>query len=402
MAEIPQSERLRNVQPSATLSVTGKASKLRRDGHDVLSLSAGEPDFDTPEFVKTAAIDAIHGGKTKYTIVDGIPELKAAIVRKFDRDNGLNYEPDQISVGPGGKAVIFNAMTATLNPGDEVIIPAPYWVSYPDIVRLNGAVPVFVETEPDAGFVLSAEKLQAAITARTRWLILNSPGNPSGACYDRKALREIADVLLDHPHVLVLTDDMYEHIIYGDFEFDTIAHVEPALFDRTLTVNGASKAYAMTGWRIGYAGGPPSLIRAMAKVMSQSTSNPCSISQWAVAAALDGDHGFLRERNAAFRKRRDLVVGALNTIPGLTCQTPGGAFYAFPSCGGVIGKSTPEGVRIESDLDFVTELLNAEKVAVVHGSAFGMAPFFRVSYATSDAVLEAACDRIGNFCASLK
>ncbi|MEL6258412.1 MAG: pyridoxal phosphate-dependent aminotransferase, partial [Pseudomonadota bacterium] len=349
-----------------------------------------------------AAIEAIAAGKTKYTPADGIPELKEAICAKFKRDNGLDYSPSQVNVSPGGKPVIFNALTATLNPGDEVLIPAPYWVSYPDMVLLCGGETRFVMGRSEDGYKFSAEALEAAITPRTKWLILNSPSNPTGAAYSRAELRAFADVLLRHPQVWILTDDMYEHIVYDRFEYATIAEVEPALYERTLTMNGMSKAYAMTGWRIGYAAGPEALIVAMRKVMSQSTSNPCSISQWASVAGLNGDHGFLVERNAVFKQRRDLVVSQLNAAEGLSCPTPEGAFYVYPSCAGVIGKTAPSGKRIDTDEDFATELLNTELVAVVHGAAFGLAPAFRISYATSTEALTEACARIQRFCAALR
>ncbi|MBB5518423.1 pyridoxal phosphate-dependent aminotransferase [Amphiplicatus metriothermophilus] len=396
------SDALARVKPSPTLAVTQKARELKAQGVDVISLGAGEPDFDTPDHVKEAAIEAIRRGETKYTAVDGIPELKQAIVRKFRRDNDLEFKTSQISVAPGGKAVIFNALLATLNLGDEVVIPAPYWVSYPDMALLCGAKPVIVETRAEDGFRLSPEALEAAITPRTRWLILNSPSNPTGAAYDARSLKALADALARHPQVMILSDDMYEHIVYDGFRFSTIAQVAPELYDRTLTVNGASKAYAMTGWRIGYAGGPEKLVKAMAKVMSQSTSNPCSISQWATLAALDGPHDFLAERNRAFRERRDMVVSMLNDAPGLSCATPEGAFYVYPSCAGAIGKTAPSGRRIKTDEDFAAALLEAEAVAVVFGAAFGLSPFFRISYAAAKDLLEEACRRIQRFCASLK
>ena len=397
-----QSSALARVKPSATIAVTARARELKREGRDVIGLGAGEPDFDTPENVKQAAIDAISRGETKYTDADGMPELKAAIVAKFARENGLKYETNQIHVAPGGKPVIFNALVATLNPGDEVIVPAPYWVSYPDMVLLAGGEPVTVIGEEADGFKLRPETLEAAITPKTRWLILNSPSNPTGAAYTRAELEALADVLRKHPHVWVLTDDMYEHLVYDGFEYTTIAQVAPDLYDRTLTVNGVSKAYAMTGWRIGYAGGPKPLIDLMRKVASQTTSNPASISQWAAVEALNGTQEFLAPRAEAFKKRRDLVVGLLNDAEGITCATPEGAFYVYPSCAGVIGKTSPSGVVIENDEVFTTELLNHAGVAVVQGSAFGLAPYFRISYATSDAVLEEACKRIQKFCASLK
>lgn len=402
MADIVLSKSLDRVKPSPTLAVTQKARELKAKGVDVIGLGAGEPDFDTPEHVKQAAIEAIRRGETKYTNVDGIPELKSAVAAKFKRDNQLDYKTSEISVGPGGKAVIFNALMATLNPGDEVVIPAPYWVSYPDIALIAGGTPVIVETRAEDGFRLRPEDLDRAITPKTRWLILNSPSNPTGSAYDRKALKAVAEVLLRHPHVMVLTDDIYEHIIYDGFEFFTIAQVEPRLFERTLTVNGASKAYAMTGWRIGYAGGPQKLIKAMEKVMSQSTSNPSSISQWATVAGLNGDHGFLKERNAAFKDRRDTVIAMLNQAKGIACSTPEGAFYVFPSCEGAIGRTAPSGRKISTDEDFAAELLESEGVAVVFGSAFGLAPYFRISYAAAMPLLEDACMRIQRFCAALR
>jgi len=401
MSIFKESAALARIAPSPTLLMTQRARDLKARGADIISLSAGEPDFDTPEHVKEAAIAAIGRGETKYTAVDGIPELKKAVAAKFLRDNNLIYSTSQISVAPGGKAVIYNAIMATMNAGDEAIIPAPYWVSYPDIVRLAGGAPVIVETSETDGFLLQPQALEKAITPRTKWLIFNSPSNPTGAAYDRASLKALAEVLLRHPHVLILTDDIYEHILYDGRKFSTIAEVEPALFDRTLTLNGASKSYAMTGWRIGYAGGPAPLIAAMAKIMSQSTTNPCSISQWAAVAALEGDHGFLAERNAAFKTRRDRVTAMLNEAPGLTCRRPEGAFYVYPSCAGVIGKRTPEGRLIASDEDFALALLDAEGVAVVFGAAFGLSPYFRISYAAAMSELEEACRRIRRFCGSL-
>jgi len=383
------------IQPSPTLAVTRRAAELTAAGRDIIGLGAGEPDFDTPDFVKEAAIAAIRGGQTKYTTVDGTPELKDAIRAKFARDNGLTYSRDQITVNSGGKHTIFNAMIATLDPGDEVVIPAPYWVSYPDIVLLAGATPVIVPCGSNAAYKMTPEALDAAITPKTKWLIFNSPSNPTGTAYTKAELRGLADVLVRHPHVWVLSDDMYEHIVYDGFEFATLAQVEPALYDRTLTVNGASKAYAMTGWRIGYAGGPAPLIKAIAKIQSQSTSNPCSISMAATVAALNGDQSFLTTRNAAFKVRRDLVVAGLNAIPGLHCPTPQGAFYVYPDCAGLIGRTTPDGKLLADDGDVATYLLDAEGVAVVHGAAFGGSPAFRISYATSDAALTEACARIG-------
>jgi aspartate aminotransferase len=397
-----ESANLRRVKPSATAAASAKARALKAAGRDIISLDAGEPDFDTPDTIKEAAIRAIRDGKTKYTDMDGIPELKAAICGKFARENGLTYKPSQINVSPGGKPVIFNAMMASLNPGDEVIIPTPYWVSYPDMVLLAGGEPVFVPTSAANGFKVQPADLEAAIGPRTRWLILNSPSNPSGAAYTEAQLRGLAEVLLRHPQVWILTDDMYEHLVFGDFAFRTIAQVEPALYDRTLTMNGVSKAYAMTGWRIGYAGGPEPLISAMRKVMSQSTSNPTSISQWAAVEALNGPQDFIAPNAKLFEERRDLVVSMLNQAPGLKCPTPEGAFYVFPSCEGLIGKQTPSGKTIGSDADFATELLEAEGVSVVFGEAFGLSPFFRISYATSNALLEDACSRIQRFCASTR
>lgn len=397
-----QSAALSRVKPSATLAVTARARELKREGRDVIGLGAGEPDFDTPDNIKAAAIAAIQRGETKYTDVDGLPELKAAIVAKFARENGLTYSPAQIHVAPGGKAVLFNALMATLSAGDEVIVPAPYWVSYPDMVLLAGGEPVAVVGVESDGFKLQPAVLEAAITPRTKWLILNSPSNPTGAAYTRAELDALADVLRRHPQVWVMTDDMYEHLIYGDFEYTTLAQVAPDLYDRTLTVNGVSKAYAMTGWRIGYAGGPRPLIDLMRKVAGQTTSNPSSISQWAAVEALNGPQDFIAERGQAFEKRRDLVVSMLNQATGIRCPVPEGAFYVYPSIEGLIGKTTEGGVVIDSDETFTTELLNGEGVAVVQGSAFGLSPYFRISYATSEAVLEDGCRRIQRFCASLR
>jgi aspartate aminotransferase len=397
-----ESAALSRVKPSATLAADAKARDLRAQGRDVISLAAGEPDFDTPENIKEAAIQAIRDGKTKYTNVDGIPELKEAIVGKFQRENGLTYKTSQVNVSPGGKPVIWNAMIATVGAGDEVIIPTPYWVSYWDIVLLAGGTPVAAPTTAATGFKLQAADLEKAITPKTRWLFLNSPSNPSGAAYTRAELRALADVLLRHPHVWILTDDMYEHLVFGDFEFSTIAQVEPALYDRTLTMNGVSKAYAMTGWRIGYAAGPEPLIKLMGKVMSQTTSNPCSISQWAAVEALNGTQAFIKPNAKLFEGRRDLVVSMLNQANGINCPTPEGAFYVYPSCEGLLGKTAPSGNVIKSDSDFANELLDAEGVAVVFGAAFGLSPFFRISYATSNAALEDACTRIQRFCASVK
>ena len=397
-----QSAALARVKPSATLAVTARARELKREGRDVIGLGAGEPDFDTPENIKEAAIAAIRRGETKYTDVDGLPELKAAVAAKFARENGLTYAVNQIHVAPGGKTVIYNALLATLSPGDEVIVPAPYWVSYPDMVLLAGGEPVRVVGHEADGFKLKPEVLEAAITPRTRWLILNSPSNPSGAAYTGDELEALAVVLRRHPQVWILTDDMYEHLIYGDFDYRTIAQVAPDLYDRTLTVNGVSKAYAMTGWRIGYAGGPKPLIDLMRKVAGQTTSNPSSISQWAAVEALNGPQDFIAERAKHFEARRDLVVSMLNQATGIRCAVPEGAFYVYPSIEGLIGKTTEGGVTIDSDDTFAAELLDAEGVAVVQGSAFGLSPYFRISYATSETVLEEGCRRIQRFCAGLR
>lgn len=395
------SEALKRIKPSATMAMSAKARALKAAGRDCIALSQGEPDFDTPENIKAAAIVAMREGKTKYTDVDGIPELKDAICAKFKRENGLEYKREQINVSPGGKPVIFNAWMATLNPGDEVIIPAPYWVSYPDMAIMCGGTPVFIDTTTENGFKVQPEALAKAITPHTKWLLLNSPSNPSGAAYTRDELKALAAVLVDYPHVLILTDDMYEHLVYGDFEFTTIAQVEPRLYDRTLTMNGVSKAYSMTGWRIGYAGGPQWLIKAMSNVMGQTTSNPCSISQWAAVEALNGTQDFIPKNKKLFQERRDLVVSMLNQARGLKCPTPEGAFYVYPSCAELIGKKTPTGTVITNDEVFAVALLEAEGVAVVHGAAFGLSPNFRISYATSNQCLEDACARIQRFCASL-
>ena len=392
---------LSRVQPSPTIAVTTKAAELRAAGKDVIGLGAGEPDFDTPENIRAAGIAAIETGKTRYTPPDGIPELKTAICAKFARENGLTYTPQQISVGTGGKQILYNALMATLNPGDEVIIPAPYWVSYPDMVLLAGGEPVVIEAMLDNAFKITPEQLEAAITPRTKWFIFNSPSNPTGAGYSREELKALTDVLMRHPHVWVMTDDMYEHLAYDGFEFCTPAQVEPGLYDRTLTCNGVSKAYAMTGWRIGYAGGPVELITAMRKIQSQSTSNPCSISQWAAVEALNGPQDFLPVNNAVFKRRRDLVVSMLSGIDGITCPTPEGAFYVYPSIAGLIGKTSAGGVVISNDEAFATALLEETGVAVVFGAAFGLSPNFRVSYATSDDALKEACTRIQSFCANL-
>jgi aspartate aminotransferase len=396
------SDALNRIQPSATIAISNKAQAMQAEGQNVIGLAAGEPDFDTPDNIKAAAVAAIQAGKTKYTAVDGIPELKQAIVAKFKRENGLDYTLSQVSVGTGGKQVLFNALLATINAGDEVIVPAPYWVSYPDIVMLAGGKPVIVQGPAAQGFKLQAAALAKAITPKTKWLILNSPSNPTGAAYSAQDLRALADVLLDHPHVWVLTDDMYEHLLYDNFKFATIAAVEPKLYARTLTMNGVSKSYCMTGWRIGYGAGPEVLIKAMAKLQSQSTSNPSSIAQWAAVEALNGPQDFIARHNVVFKERRDLVVAMLNQAKGLRCATPEGAFYVYPSCEGAIGKTAPSGKVISTDEEFVTELLAAEGVAAVHGGAFGMSPYFRISYATGTKTLEDACQRIQRFCANLR
>ncbi|MAP18497.1 MAG: aspartate aminotransferase [Aurantimonas sp.] len=393
---------LDRVKPSATIAVTQKARELKAQGRDVIGLGAGEPDFDTPDNIKQAAIEAINRGETKYTPVSGIPELRQAIAAKFKRENGLDYKPEQVIVGTGGKQILFNAFMATMNPGDEVIIPAPYWVSYPEMVSICGGTPVFVPAGIETNFKLTPEALEAAITPQTKWFLFNSPSNPSGAAYTRDELKALTDVLMRHEHVWVLTDDMYEHLVYGDFTITTPAQVEPALYERTLTMNGVSKAYAMTGWRIGYAGGPVQLIKAMDMIQGQQTSGACSISQWAAVEALNGPQDFIDTNRAIFQGRRDLVVSMLNQASGIDCPTPEGAFYVYPSCQGLIGRKTEAGTVIDSDETFVSELLQAEGVAVVHGSAFGLGPNFRISYATSEEALEEACKRIQRFCASLK
>ncbi len=394
-------KRLSNIKPSPTIAVSTKAAELKAAGRDVIGLGAGEPDFDTPDHIKAAAKAAIDAGATKYTAVAGTKELRDAICAKLKRDNDLTYMPDQITVGCGGKQTIYNAMVATLNPGDEVIVPAPYWVSYPDIALLCEGTPVFVNCPVEDNFKLKPEALEAAITPKTKWLILNSPSNPTGAAYSRTEMKALTDVLMKHPHVWVMTDDMYEFIVYDDFEFVTPAQVEPGLMDRTLTLNGVSKAYAMTGWRVGYAAGPVELIKAMNMVQSQSTTHTAAPSQAAAVAALNGDHGFLTERNAVFKERRNLVVEMLNAAEGLDCPMPEGAFYVYPSCAGAMGKKTPDGKVLETDEDFVTYLLESEGVATVHGAAFGLSPYFRVSYATSTENLKEACTRIQRACAAL-
>jgi len=397
-------DRLSRIKPSPTIAVSTKAAELKAAGMDVIGLGAGEPDFDTPDHIKAAAKAAIDAGKTKYTAVPGVVELRQAICDKLKRDNDLDYTPDQIQVASGGKQSIYNLMMATLNPGEEVIIPAPYWVSYPDITLLAEGTPVVVECPASDGFKLTPEKLQAAITPKTKWLILNSPSNPTGAAYSRADMKALTDVLMkpENSHVWVMTDDMYEHIVFDDFEFVTPAQVEPGLYDRTMTLNGVSKAYCMTGWRIGYAAGPADVIKAMNKVQSQSSTHATSIAQWAAVEALNGDHSFIASNNAAFSERRDLVVKMLNDAEGITCPMPEGAFYVYPSIEGCIGKSTADGKVIATDEDFVTYLLESEGVAAVHGEAFGLSPYFRVSYATSNEALIEACTRIQRACAALK
>ncbi len=395
------SDALARIKPSPTIAITSRTLALKAEGRPVIGLSAGEPDFDTPDNIRAAAKAAIDRGATRYTAPEGIPELRRAVCDKFLRENGLTYTPDQVVVSTGGKQVLFNALLATVNPGDEVIVPAPYWVSYPDMVALAGGTPVVVESRLEDGFRMTPEALAAAITPRTKWLIFNSPSNPTGAGYSWDALKALTDVLLEHPHVWVMTDDMYEHIAYEPFRFCTPAEVEPALYGRTLTVNGVSKAYAMTGWRIGYAAGPREVIKAMTAIQSQSTSNACSISQWAAVEALTGPQDYIASASAAFRRRRDLVVGLLNACPGITCPTPDGAFYVYPSIAGLIGRTTPDGRTIASDEDFADALLASEDVAVVFGAAFGLSPNFRISYAAADDTLTEACARIHRFCASL-
>ena len=398
---ISLSATLARVKPSPTMAITALSQEMKAAGKDVISLSAGEPDFPTPENIRAAGIRAIEEGKTRYTAPDGIIELKEAVCDKFARDNGLEYTPKQVSIGTGGKQILYNALMATLNPGDEVVIPAPYWVSYPDMVLLAGGEPVIAPAGIETSFKLTPEALEAAITPKTRWFIFNSPSNPTGAGYSWDELKALTDVLMRHPHVWVLTDDMYEHLAYDGFEFCTPAQVEPALYDRTLTCNGVSKAYAMTGWRIGYAGGPETLIAAMRKIQSQSTSNPCTISQWAAVEALNGTQAFIAPNNETFRRRRDLVLNGLRAIDGIECPTPEGAFYVYPSIEGLIGKTTAAGTRLDTDETFATALLEEAGVAVVFGAAFGLSPAFRVSYATSDEALQEACKRIANFCAAL-
>ena len=393
---------LNRIKPSPTLAITSRVQELKAQGVDVIGLGAGEPDFDTPDFIKEAGIQAIRDGKTKYTNVDGTPELKDAVIAKFKRDNGLSYARDQITINAGGKHTLFNAMVATLDAGDEVVIPAPYWVSYPDVVLFAGGTPVFVAAGAEQAYKLRPEQLEAAISPRTKWVILNSPSNPTGAAYSRAELQALGEVLERHPHVWIFADDMYEHIVFDDFEFTTIAQVCPSLYERTLTANGCSKAYAMTGWRIGFAGGAPWLIKAMSKLQSQSTSNPCSIAQAASVTALTGDQGFLKGFAALFQSRRDLVVAMLNQAPGITCPRPEGAFYVYPEFSALIGKTTPNGKLIATDEDFVGYLLDDAKVAAVQGAAFGLSPAMRISYATSDDLLREACTRIQTACGNLR
>src|SRR5437588_1801561 len=394
---------LSRIKPSATMAVTDKARALKAAGRDVIGLGAGEPDFDTPDNIKKAAIKAIESGRaSKYTAVEGLAELKTAVIGKFKRENNLDYKPNQIIVSTGGKQVLYNALMVTLNPGDEVIIPAPYWVSYPDMVLLAGGEPVIVPSRMEDGFKMKPEALERAITPKTKWIIFNSPSNPTGAAYTRKELKAVTEVLVRHPHVHIMTDDMYEHLVYDDFVFSTPAEVEPSLYERTLTANGCSKAYCMTGWRIGFAGGPEPLIKAMAMIQSQSTSNPTAVSQWAAVEALDGPKDFIPKHNKVFKERRDLVVSMLNQAKGIECPRPEGAFYVYPSCAGTMGKTTPSGKKLGNDEDFVTELLETEGVAVVQGTPFGVGPAFRISYATKTEDLEEACRRIQRFCGNLK
>ena len=395
------SHNISRVKPSPTIAMSSLATQMKSEGRDIISLSAGEPDFDTPDHIKNAAIEAIKSGKTKYTDPDGMKILKEAVCTKFKVENNLTYNPNQISIGTGGKQILYNALMATINPGDEVIIPAPYWVSYPDMVLLAGGRPVFIEASSENKYKISPEQLEKAITDKTKWFIFNSPSNPTGAGYSKNELKELTEILIKFPNVLIMTDDMYEHLAYDDFLFSTPAEVEPNLFERTLTCNGVSKAYAMTGWRIGFAGGPENLIKAMRKIQSQSTSNPCTISQWAALAALNGQKNFIDKNNEKFVRRRNLVVGKLNQIEGISCPMPEGAFYVYPDISGLIGKKTQNGQVISSDEDFCRSLLEEVGVAVVFGSAFGLSPNFRISYATSDELLTDACKRIKNFCVSL-
>jgi aspartate aminotransferase len=393
--------RLSRIGASATVTINTKSQEMKAAGRDVIGLAVGEPDFDTPDHIQEAAIQAMREGKTRYAPPAGIPELRQAISDKFKRENGLDYAPEQISVCAGGKQIIYNAFTATVDDGDEVIVPAPYWVTYPDLALLNGGTPIIIECSVEADFKMTPEQLEAAITPKTKWLVLNSPSNPTGSAYSEAELRALADVLLKHPNVWVLCDDIYEHLLYDDAKFATIAQVEPALYDRTLTLNGMSKSFCMTGWRVGYGAGPLELIKAMNMLQSQSITSTSTISQWAAVAALNGDQSHIARNNEAFKGRRDLVVSMLNQANGLTCNTPVGAFYVYPSCAGVIGKKTPDGKVIETDEDFVVYVLETEGVAAVHGAAFGLSPFFRISYALSDEALEDACQRIQRACAAL-
>ena len=395
------SNNLKRIKPSPTMAVTQKAKELKASGKDIIGLGAGEPDFDTPDNIKQAAIKAINDGDTKYTAVDGTPALKKAIIKKFKEENNLDYQIDQITVGTGGKQVIYNAMMATLNEGDEVIIPAPYWVSYPDIVLLAGGRPIILECNEKQGFKINPSELEKSITKKTKWIILNSPSNPTGACYSKEEIKEIGKVLEKHPHVFILSDDIYEHVTYGNFKFFTIAQIDN-LKERVLTMNGVSKAYSMTGWRIGYAAGPIDIIKAIAKIQSQSTSNPSSISQAAAVEALNGVQDFIKDRATSFQERRDFVVKTLNKIEGIECLNPDGAFYVFPSCKGLIGKKDSKGKEIKKDIDFVQSLLENNGIAVVQGSAFGLEGFFRISYATSMENLKMALEKITSFCKSLK
>jgi aspartate aminotransferase len=396
-------DQIMRIKPSATIAVTDKARALKAAGRDVIGLGAGEPDFDTPENIKEAAIKAIRDGKaSKYTAVDGIAELKAAVSKKFKNENELDYKPSEIIIGTGGKQVLYNALVATINPGDEVIIPAPYWVSYPDMVLLAGGTPVEVVTTMKSGYKMQPEDLERAITPKTKWIIFNSPSNPTGAAYTKDELKAVTDVLVRHPHVYVMSDDMYEHLVYDNFKFYSPAQLEPQLYPRTLTVNGVSKAYCMTGWRIGYAGGPEQLIKTMAMIQSQSTSNPTAVAQWAAVEALNGPQDFIPKHNKIFKERRDLCVSMLNQANGLQCPKPEGAFYVYPSCSGTIGKTAPNGKKLVTDEDFVTELLETEGVAVVQGTPFGVGPAFRISYATATTALEEACTRIQRFCGNLR
>ncbi len=394
-------QRLTRIKPSPTNMLTGRVAELKAEGRDIIGLGAGEPDFDTPDNIKRAGVEAINSGDTKYTPIPGTIGVRKAICAKLKRENGLDYAPEQITVACGGKQVIYNALVATLDEGDEVVIPSPYWVSYPDMVMLAGGDPVFVEGAEDNSFKITGAQLEAAITPKTKWFMFNSPSNPTGSGYTRDEIRGLTDVLVRHPQVWTISDDIYEHVVYDDFAFHSFAEVEPKLQDRTLTLNGVSKAYCMTGWRLGYGAGPVKLIKAMNVVQSQSSTHTSSISQAATIEALDGPQDFIAEHNEVFKERRDLVVSMLNQTTGISCRTPEGAFYVYPSCAGVIGKTTPDGAKIENDSDFATHLLDAEGVAVVPGIAFGLSPFFRISYATSTSALEEACRRIQRACAAL-